>query len=117
MIDWGAQVLAPTIKVFGQPGTLTQGGVSVDLNGIFDEAYVDVDVLDGMQTTSTKPCFGIDLVDLPFAPAQGARVFIPAALGAPLVDTTYIVKKVQKDGHGGARLLLNVAPATPAPSP
>jgi len=109
MIDWGAKVLGPSNQVFGQPATLRQGGVSQDFTGIFDEAYADVDVIDGMPVTSTRPCMGVALADLPFAPAQGATLFVPAALGAPLVDTTYVVKKVQKDGHGAARLLLNVA--------
>lgn len=110
MIDWASKVFAPNIAVFGQPATVTQGGVSQGLVGIFDEAYADVDVVDGMPVTTTSPCLGIVLTDLPFTPAQRALVFVPAALGAPLVDTNYIVRKVQKDGHGGARLLLNVAP-------
>ena len=50
------------------------------------------------------------VADLSFAPRQKDQILIYASFGAPLTDTFYIVKKVMPDGHGGCRLLLNVAP-------
>jgi hypothetical protein len=32
--------------------------------------------------------------------------------GAPAVDTNYIVQEARADGHGFARLILNLAPTT-----
>ena len=82
MIDWASKVFAPNIKVFGQPATVTQAGVSQDLSGIFDEAYADVDVVDGMPVTTTSPCLGVVLTDLPFVPAQRAPQLFILAGGA-----------------------------------
>ena len=112
MIDWQGKVVAPLISKFGQPAQLTRDGKTYMLAGVFDEAYSEVTVADGMPVTTVAPCFGFDLADLPAVPRQKDRLLVQAALGAPLTDTQYIVKQVRIDGHGWCRLLLNLAPTS-----
>lgn len=118
MIDWQGLVGAPCRTVFGQPAAVTWNGQTFNLSGIFDEAYRQVDVSDGMEVTTVSPTLGIDLADLtlggqPVSALQGARVLVsasPLAGGAPTADTSYIVQEARTDGHGWARLILNLAP-------
>ncbi|MPW44746.1 head-tail joining protein [Acinetobacter guerrae] len=113
-VDWQNKVLSPLVGVFGQPITYfsvkDKYKVEYLLSGIFDEAYTDINIVDGLTVTSVSPCVGINLVDLPVEPRQKDKILVQASFGAPLVDTLYIVKKVMLDGHGGCRLLLNIAP-------
>jgi len=113
-INWYEKVLSPNMAVFGQPilyaPVKDKYRVQHEISGIFDEAYVDITVIDGLHTTSVSPCIGINLLDLPDAPRQKDQILVKASLGAPLVDTLYIVKEVRPDGHGSCRLLLNLAP-------
>lgn len=115
MIDWQAQVIAPTVAVFGQPVVLTRAAAAYPITGVFDEAYTEVDVANGMPVASLSPCLGVNLADLPVMPRQGDRVLIPppVTLGvgaAPVTPTAYIVREVRLDGHGWARLMLNLNP-------
>lgn len=118
MIDWQNKVVAPCIAAFGQPATLVQGGQSYPLNGVFDEAYAEVDPSSDMPVTTVKPCFGFNVADVnlagqPVSVLQGARLTIAASAFAgasPAVDTAYIVREVRLDGHGWARLMLMLAP-------
>lgn len=114
MIDWQQKTLGPLVNVFGQSVVYTRGSerhaIEYPLSGIFDEAYLDVDAADGLQVATRTPCLGINLADLPFTPAQKDNVLIKAAGSTPAVDILYIVKKVREDGHGGCKLLLNIAP-------
>lgn len=118
MIDWQTKVVAPCVAVFGQAATITFGGQNFALNGVFDEAYAETDVSDDMPIVTTRPCLGINLADInlggqPVSALQGSRVTISASPlpgGSPAVDTTYIVQESRVDGHGSARLMLNLAP-------
>jgi len=110
VIDWGSKVISPLVGKFGQPAVLTQAGLTYPVDGIFDEAYLDVDVSDGMPVTTKTPCFGFSLADLSVLPKQKDTLFIPAAPIAPKNDTNYIIREVQDDGHGWCRLLLTVSP-------
>ncbi|MGF6636817.1 head-tail joining protein [Paraburkholderia sp. MM6662-R1] len=110
MIDWDSLVLTPVEGIFGQPATLYAGsGNAHALNGVFDEAFTNVDVVDGVPVTTTRPCYGFRVATLPVTAHQGDTLFIPAAPGAPLSDTTYVVREVRTDGHGWCFLLLNLA--------
>lgn len=113
-VDWQSKVLSPLGAAFGQPISYfpvkDRYNVKHQLVGIFDEAYTDINIVDGLSVTSVSPCIGLNLADLPVAPRQKDQILIYASFGAPLTDTFYIVKKVMPDGHGGCRLLLNVAP-------
>lgn len=118
MIDWQRLVVAPLQAAFGQPATITFGGQNYDLNGVFDEAYKDVDVSDGMPVTTVSPALGINIGDVglgdqPVTELQDCRVTVyasPLPGGAPTVDTDYVVQQARPDGHGWALLILNLAP-------
>lgn len=62
-----------------------------------------------MPVTTKTPCFGFAVANLSTTPKQKDKLFIAAVYEAPKVDTTYIIKEVQADGHGWCRLLLNIA--------
>lgn len=113
-IDWQNKVMSPLVAAFGQPISYypvnDKYNVKHQLTGIFDEAYTDINIVDGLSVTSVSPCIGLNLADLPAAPCQKDQILVKSSFGAPLKDTWYIVKKVMPDGHGGCRLLLNVAP-------
>ena len=111
MIDWDATVLAAVEGIFGQPATYrTRSGNTYALAGVFDQQVSDIDVTDGAPVVSVAPCFGFRVINLPVTAAQGDFLEIPAAPGAPLVDTVYIIREVRIDGHGWALLRLNLAP-------
>ena len=119
MIDWQNKVVAPCNVVFGQAATITFQGQVSSLNGTFDEAYGDVDASDGMPVTTLRPCLGINTAEIvnlgtqPLSALQGSRLTVFASTvpgGAPAVDTDYIVREARADGHGWARLILNLAP-------
>lgn len=114
-IDWQEKILSPNMAVFGQPilyaPVKEKYQIKHPLRGIFDEAYNDIQIIDGLHVTSVSPCIGIVLSDLPVTPRQKDQILIFALIfGAPKVDTWYIVKNVEMDGHGGCKLLLNIAP-------
>ncbi|BAP37740.1 hypothetical protein AS4_28000 [Acinetobacter guillouiae] len=113
-VDWQSKVLSPLMAVFGQPilyaSVKDKYLVKHSLSGVFDEAYIDIQVVDSLHVTSVSPCIGLNLKDLPVTPRQKDQILVKASFGAPLVDTLYMVKEVRLDGHGGCRLLLNLAP-------
>lgn len=118
MIDWQGKVVAPCVATFGQPAKIVWNGQTFALNGVFDEAYSQTDVADGMPVTTVSPCLGISTGDVnlagqPLSALQGARVTVfaaPFAGGAPAADTVYIVREARADGHGWCRLMLNLVP-------
>jgi hypothetical protein len=110
VIDWDTVLLAPVEGVFGQTAMYqAAGGAQTPVNGVFDEAVTDVDVMDGVPVTTKRPCFGFRVIQLATPAAQGDSLLVYAATPAPSVDTTYIVREVRVDGHGWCFLLLNNA--------
>ncbi len=111
-IDWDAVLLAPVMSIFGE-GTADQstwplytpaGLAPFRLaDAVFDRAYAEI-VLDGEDAGSTtkKPCLGVRVALFPREPRQNDTVFIPS------VALTFIVKNVEPDGHGHAKLMLMV---------
>lgn len=111
MIDWDAVLLKPVEGIFGQPATYrTTAGDSYPLNGVFDEAVTDIDVVDGVSVTTVGPCYGFRVATLPIAARQRDTLFLPSAFGAPLMGTTYVIREVRIDGHGWCLLRLNLKP-------
>jgi hypothetical protein len=119
MIDWQNLVVRPCVSAFGQPATIVWNGQTFNLStGVFDEAYKEVDVSDGMPVTTVNPTLGINTADVnlggqPLSALQSARVTVYASAmpgGAPTMDTEYIVQEARADGHGFARLILNLVP-------
>lgn len=104
-VDWDEMVLGPLMAEFGedtQPVYTPAGGVSFPIDGIFDEAFTEVVLLDdGSRVASTFPVLGVRIAQIPNGPRQGDRVSIAK------VNTTYVVREVRPDGHGEAKLLLN----------
>lgn len=104
MIDWDACVLAPLQAVFGEPFMfLPAVGQPLSRSGVFDEAYREVDLAGGMAVTTEHPVLGIRTSDFPVLPAQGDQVTVASR------GKTYVIREVQIDGHGAAKLLLNEA--------
>lgn len=137
MIDFDALVIGPTVSTFGTTATyqpMTQladssgrpitgsdgkpfstPGTPYTATGVFDEEYVEV-TPDGRGPfpsteslnygaaggiTEARPVFGVQLSAMQTAPQQGDQLTIDG--------TTYVVREVQADGHGWAKLLLNLA--------
>ena len=104
MINWDTLVLKPLQGVFGEPVTfLPAVGLPLAVFGIFDEAYREVDLAGGMAVTTEHPVLGIRTSDFPVLPLQGDRVIVLSK------GITYVIREVQVDGHGAAKLLLNEA--------
>lgn len=119
MINWQQLVVGPCVGAFGQSYSITWNGQTFSgLTGVYDEAYRETDVSDGMPVTTTRPCLGVNTADvnlgaLPLSELQGARLTVyasPLPGGAPPVDTDFIVQQARADGHGWALLMLNEAP-------
>ncbi|WP_431276273.1 head-tail joining protein [Variovorax ureilyticus] len=102
MIDWDSLVLGPLQGVFGEAVThLPATGDPQAGSGIFDEAYREVDLAGGMAVTTEHPVLGIRISDYPVLPVQGDQVIVHGM--------TFVIREVQVDGHGAAKLLLNEA--------
>ncbi|CAG9250215.1 conserved hypothetical protein [Burkholderia diffusa] len=111
MIAWDSLLLAPVEGIFGQPANYcTRDGAIYPLFGVFDEAVTDVDVTESPPVTTVHPVYGYRVSALPVPAHQGDTLSIAAAPGAPLIDTTYVIREVRIDGHGWGLLLLNLAP-------
>ena len=103
MIDWQKKVLAPNIKIFGEPAVFTPaGGSAYGVNVIFDNAYKEVTVSEyGTEIVSVFPAVGINLAEFSAVPAQGDTFFIPRT------NSTYSVRNPKPDSHGGMFVILN----------
>jgi hypothetical protein len=70
-------------------------------DAVFDAEYEQVEITqDASQATSRRPVLGVRTSLFPRAPAQSDKVVIPST------GKTYVVKDVQPDGHGHAKLML-----------
>lgn len=109
MIDWDSLVLGPLETIFGegeQPGGLPMfypvGGSGYAIDGVFDSAYREVEMIDSMVgVTSTQPVLGVRLSIFLAPPGQDDEVYIPS------VGKRYLVTEVRPDSHGWAKLMLS----------
>lgn len=110
-IDWDAELLGPVMGLFGEgdsadastwPIYSPAGGAPFALAGaVFDREFLEVTTnADGSDNTSRRPVLGVRVSLFPSPPVQGDLVRIPS------VGLTYIVREVQPDGHGHAKLML-----------
>jgi hypothetical protein len=105
-IDWDTNVLAPLEGVFAEPVTYSPaaGGASFTACGVFDEAYRDQDVIDGIvEANTTYPVIGVRLSQFTSIPVQNDSLLRQSN------GKTYIVRDVRPDGHGWAKLKLGLA--------
>jgi hypothetical protein len=102
MIDWDKHVLAPTESVFGQPAVYTAAGAGpIPIEGVFDEAYREVDLIDtGVGANAVMPVIGVRVNQFARLPKQGELIEIPA------IGKEFVIKDVRTDGHGWAKLML-----------
>lgn len=104
MINWDTVVLGPLHMVFAEPVTFVPAvGAPLAIAGVFDEAYREVDLAGGMAVTTEHPLLGVRVSAFPTLPLQGDQVIVPSR------NKTYVIREVQIDGHGSAKLLLNEA--------
>jgi hypothetical protein len=93
--------MGPLIGIFGEPVVYTaMNGSVVDIDGIFDEAYKQTDIAGGTGVTTELPMVGVRLSDMGTVfPVQGDHCMIRGHF--------YVVREVQIDGKGSAKLSLN----------
>lgn len=137
MIDLDTLVIGPAVETFGTAGTYTpmapildaggnetygpdgepvrQAGTPYPVIGVFDEQFLEVtpggrgpfSATDAMDLgapggiSESMPVYGVQLSAMLTAPQQGDQLTIGA--------TAYLVREVRPDGHGWAKLLLNLA--------
>ena len=104
MVNFDALVIGPLQNIFGEPVQYFPGaGSSFAITGVFDKSYQKEAIFEdgSVGVTTEAPVLGVQLTQFSVAPVQNDRLSIPS------VNTTYVVREVRLDGHGGARLLLN----------
>lgn len=103
-IDWDSAVIGPLQGVFGEPvNYMPASGAAISITGIYDAGYKKDDPFaDGSAgVTTVQPTLGVQLSQFSTPPLQNDRLSVPS------VNTTFVVREVRTDSHGGARLLLN----------
>jgi hypothetical protein len=114
-------ILGPEMDVFGTTVTyIPAGAPSQIITGVFDEQYLSLAALGtgpfGSQgsmsigapgsITTAKPVLGVQLSQFASPPVQGDKLSVqPATSPNPL---TFNVREVQADGHGWAKLTLQL---------
>lgn len=99
---------APVSAIFGEQGQgarlpvyQPQSGAAYEVDGIFDDAYAEPDLLSGLPAASLENVFGARLGAFQATPMQGDSITIPR------LGKSYLVRDVQPDGHGWVQLKLN----------
>jgi len=105
-VNWDALVIGPLQSIFAEAEKISyfpQTGNPLQITGVFDKGYHKDKIFDdgSVGVTTESPTLGIQLSQFPNLPLQNDRLSIVS------VNTTYVVREVRLDGHGGARLLLN----------
>ncbi len=81
---------------------LPRGGGSHAMKGIFDAAFVSVQMLDGAAVQSIGPTMGVRVVDLTtlsVTPGPGDKIQVGS--------TQYFIDEYRPDGEAGAVFILN----------
>lgn len=105
-IDWDKEVLAPVMQVFGEdllPLYAPRDGAPFLLScAVFDSEYLEISDMSGDTAgqSTQRPVLGVRLSLFASPPAQNDTVTIPST------GKTYVVRDVQPDGHGHAKLML-----------
>lgn len=75
------------------------GGQYLNLLGVFNNEFVSINAENGAEVISSEPNLGIQLSDWPLEPNYGDTIIINSV--------TYLVRHLEKDGQGGATILLD----------
>lgn len=113
MIDWDQLVVVPLVEIFGEGDAgvtyYPAGGSAFDVNGVYDDAYREVRVVNGTAVTVEQPVLGVRVSQF----AQKGLVLDETRQGDQLVvkrtGERLAVKEVRLDSHGHALLMLNLA--------
>ncbi len=103
-ISWDKMVLGPLMGVFGEAVTYKPAaGGSYAISGVFDDAYLkEVMFEDASQgVTEVSAVLGVQLSQFTATPVQNDQLSVAS------VNTTYVVREVRPDSHGGAKLMLS----------
>lgn len=112
-VDWDALVLVPLIdQIFGDEIVYApkSGASTFPVQGVYDEAYVEIDPASGMALTTEMPVVGVreqaflnpesPLSPQPL-PIQGDHLTVVKT------GELHVVKEVRRDSHGHLLLKLN----------
>ena len=106
-LDFDQLLHGPVAATFGEPGlgaTLPvyqpQSGSAYTVDGVFDDAYAEIDPISGLMATTVENTFGARLAAFQAVPVAGDAITIPR------LGKTYLVRNVQPDGHGWVQLKL-----------
>lgn len=80
-------------------------GSPYQVDGIFDEAFLDISIVDGAEVATVQPRLGIQLSQFTTPPAQDDQLQL-IRTGA-----VYVVREARLDGWGGGGLMLNLVSA------
>lgn len=106
-IDFETLALKPCINSFGKPVIYQyKSGQTMEINAVCDEVTHQHDPMSGMDAgdsgvMASRTVIGISLADFAMEPDMGDKVTFNGS--------DYYVQEVQKDGQGGAHLVLNNA--------
>lgn len=104
MINWDQLVIGPTIAVFGESVTYTPAfGQPFTITGVFDDAWLaKVMFEDGTSgVTELSAVLGVQLSQFAVPPAQNDTLVIQRT------GALFVVREMQNDSHGWAKLLLS----------
>lgn len=97
----------PVSAIFGEQGMgaalpvyQPQSGTPYTVDGVFDDAYSEPDLISGLPTNTVENTFGARLAAFAAIPVQGDAITIPR------LGKSYLVRDVQPDGHGWVQLKL-----------
>lgn len=74
-------------------------GGAVELTAVFDEAYLTVQIQDGVEIASSRPVLDVRLADLDAAPAPDDELTVDGR--------NWRVVEIDADGRGAAKLWLH----------
>lgn len=103
-VSWDKVVLGPLMGVFGEVVTyMPAAGGAYAISAVFDDAYLkEVMFEDASQgVTEVSAVLGVQLSQFSALPVQNDKLSVAS------VNTTYVVREVRPDSHGGAKLMLS----------
>jgi hypothetical protein len=110
VFDWFATMDAANgacQESFGEPVIyMPASGAPFNITGIFDEAFLELIVVDGVQVATEQPTLGIQTSQ--FTAQFKAQPVQDDQLQIVRTGDVYVVREPRPDGHGGGRLMLNL---------